>query len=119
MLRFFEGLTETMFAFTNIVMYFAPIGVGAAIAYSVGHTGIGVLLPLGKLLATGYVALAVFLLAVLLPIAKLAGVPVMAFSRAVAEPATIAFATASSEAALPSAMEEMEAFGIRGTLWRS
>jgi proton glutamate symport protein len=112
MLRFCESLTETMFAFTNIVMYFAPIGVGAAIAYTVGHLGIGVLLPLGKLLATGYVALAVFLLFVLVPIAKLARVPVGAFSRAVAEPATIAFATASSEAALPRAMEAMEAFGI-------
>jgi proton glutamate symport protein len=112
MLRFCESLTETMFAFTNIVMYFAPVGVGAAIAYTVGHLGIGVLLPLGKLLVTGYAALAVFLLLVLLPIAKLAGVPVGGFSRAVAEPATIAFATASSEAALPRAMEAMEAFGI-------
>jgi proton glutamate symport protein len=112
MLRFCESLTETMFAFTNIVMYFAPVGVGAAIAYSVGHMGIGVLLPLGKLLATGYVALAIFLLLVLLPIAMLARVPVGAFSRAVAEPATIAFATASSEAALPRAMESMEAFGV-------
>ena len=112
MLRFCESLTETMFAFTNIVMYFAPVGVGAAIAYTVGHLGIGALLPLGKLLVTGYVALAVFLLMVLLPIAKLAGVPVGGFSRAVAEPATIAFATASSEAALPRAMEAMEAFGI-------
>ena len=112
MLRFCESLTETMFAFTNIVMYFAPVGVGAAIAYTVGHLGIGVLLPLGKLLVTGYVALAVFLLLVLLPIAKIARVPVGGFSRAVAEPATIAFATASSEAALPRAMEAMEAFGI-------
>jgi proton glutamate symport protein len=112
MLRFCESLTETMFAFTNIVMYFAPIGVGAAIAYTVGHLGIGVLLPLGKLLVTGYVALAVFLLFVLVPIAKLARVPIGGFSRAVAEPATIAFATASSEAALPRAMEAMEAFGV-------
>jgi proton glutamate symport protein len=112
MLRFCESLTETMFAFTNIVMYFAPIGVGAAIAYTVGHLGIGVLLPLGKLLVTGYVALAVFLLFVLVPIAKLARVPIGGLSRAVAEPATIAFATASSEAALPRAMEAMEAFGV-------
>ena len=93
-------------------MYFAPIGVGAAIAYTVGHLGIGVLLPLGKLLVTGYVALAVFLLLVLLPIARFARVPVAGFVRAVSEPATIAFATASSEAALPRAMEEMEAFGV-------
>jgi proton glutamate symport protein len=112
MLHFCGSLTEAMFAFTNIVMYFAPIGVGAAIAYTVGHLGIGVLLPLGKLLVTGYVALAVFLLLVLVPIAKLARVPVGRFARAVAEPATIAFATASSEAALPRAMEAMEAFGV-------
>ncbi len=112
MLRFCESLTEAMFSFTNIIMYFAPVGVGAAIAYTVGHLGIGVLLPLGKLLVTGYVALAVFLLLVLLPIARVARVPVAGFARAVSEPATIAFATASSEAALPRAMEQMEAFGV-------
>jgi proton glutamate symport protein len=112
MLRFLESLTETMFAFTNIVMLFAPIGVGAAVAYTVGQMGIAVLLPLGKLLLTGYVALAIFLIGVLVPIAKAMGVPVKAFAKAVAEPATIAFATSSSEAALPRAMEEMEAFGV-------
>jgi proton glutamate symport protein len=112
MLRFFESLTEIMFSFTNFVMYFAPIGVGAAMAYTVGHMGIGVLLPLGKLLVTGYAALAVFLLCVLLPIARLAGIPIAKFVRAVAEPATIAFATSASEAALPCAMEAMEAFGV-------
>jgi len=74
--------------------------------------GIGVLLPLGKLLLTGYAALIVFLLVVLLPIAIVAGVPLARFLRAVAEPATIAFATSSSEAALPRAMEDMEAFGV-------
>src|ERR1700733_13367096 len=69
MLKFCESLSAAMFSFTNLVMYFAPIGVGAAVAYTVGHMGIGVLLPLGKLLLTGYVALAAFLLLVLLPIA--------------------------------------------------
>ncbi len=112
MLRFFESLTEVMFSFTNFVMYFAPIGVGAAMAYTVGHMGIGVLLPLAKLLLTGYAALAVFLLCVLLPIARLARIPIAQFIRAVAEPATIAFATSTSEAALPRAMEAMEAFGV-------
>jgi proton glutamate symport protein len=111
-LRVLESLTETMFAFTNIVMLFAPIGVGAAVAYTVGQMGIAVLLPLGKLLLTGYVALAIFLIAVLIPIARLMRVPVKPFAKAVAEPATIAFATSSSEAALPRAMEEMEAFGV-------
>jgi proton glutamate symport protein len=112
MLRFCESLTSTMFAFTDLVMYFAPVGVGAAMAYTVGHMGIGVLLPLGKLLLTGYGALLFFLLAVLLPIALFARVPIGRFVLAVAEPATIAFATSTSEAALPSAMESMEEFGV-------
>ena len=112
MLKFCESLSAAMFSFTNIVMYFAPIGVGAAVAYTVGHMGIGVLLPLGKLLITGYAALIVFLLVVLQPIVMLARLPLARFLRAVAEPATIAFATSTSEAALPRAMEEMEAFGV-------
>jgi proton glutamate symport protein len=112
MLKFCESLTETMFSFTNIVMYYAPIGVGAAMAYTVAHVGIGVLLPLGKLLLTGYAALAFFLLCVLLPIAWFAKLPIGRFVQAVAEPATIAFATSTSEAALPRAMESMEAFGV-------
>jgi proton glutamate symport protein len=112
MMRFFESLAETMFAFTNIVMYFAPIGVGAAAAYAIGQLGVGVLVPLGKLLLTGYVALIVFLLIVLLPIAKLARLPLKRLLRAIAEPALIAFATSASSAALPRAMEEMEAFGV-------
>lgn len=113
MLAFAESLSETMFKFTNIVMYAAPIGVFGAIAYTVGHLGLGVLLPLLKLLATMYVALFVFIIGVLLPIALLVKTPVKEFVRAVTEPVTIAFATASSEAALPRAMEEMEAFGVR------
>jgi len=112
MLSFCESLTAVMFAFTNLVMYFAPIGVGAAMAYTVGHMGIAVLLPLGKLLLTGYGALIFFLLAVLLPVALFARLPIERFVRAVAEPATIAFATSTSEAALPRAMECMEAFGV-------
>jgi proton glutamate symport protein len=112
MLKFCESLTETMFSFTNLVMYFAPVGVGAAMAYTVGHMGIGVLLPLGKLLLTGYCALIAFLLLILLPISRLAGLPLGRFVKAVAEPATIAFATSASEAALPRAMEAMEEFGV-------
>jgi proton glutamate symport protein len=112
MLRFSESLAETMFAFTNLVMYFAPVGVGAAMAYTVGHLGIRVLLPLGKLLLTGYCALIAFLLLILLPIARMARLPLGRFVKAVAEPATIAFATSTSEAALPRAMEAMEAFGV-------
>ncbi len=112
MLAFAESLTEVMFKFTNIVMLFAPFGVGAAIAYTVGHTGMGVLANLAKLLATLYVALVIFLGGVLLPVALLVRVPLKKFLRAIAEPVTIAFGTASSEAALPRAMEAMEGIGV-------
>ena len=112
MLTFTETLAETMFRFTNIVMLFAPIGVGAAMAYTVGHLGIGILVNLAKLLATMYVAVAVFIAGVLLPVALIARVPLRRFIAAAAEPTSIAFATASSEAALPRAMENMEAFGV-------
>ncbi|WP_371417194.1 dicarboxylate/amino acid:cation symporter [Granulicella sp. L60] len=111
-LRLFESLSEVMFKFTNVVMYFAPIGVGAAMAFTVGQMGLGVLLNLGKLLLTLYGALVGFGLLVLLPAALLFRVPVRRFLAAVAEPATIAFATSTSEAALPRAMENMEALGV-------
>jgi len=111
-LNFAESLTQVMFRFTNIVMYVAPIGVGAAMAYTVGNMGIAVLVPLGKLLFTAYGALVAFLLFVLLPIAIFARIPLKRFLAAVAEPASIAFATSTSEAALPRAMECMEAFGV-------
>ena len=112
MLAFTESLAETMFKFTKLVMLFAPIGVGAAIAYTVGHLGLGILVNLAKLLATFYVAVAVFLVTVLLPAALIARVPIRRFIQAVAEPVSIAFATTSSEAALPRAMEAMERFGV-------
>jgi proton glutamate symport protein len=111
-LRLCESLSEVMFRFTNVVMYFAPLGVGAAMAYTVGHMGLGVLVNLGKLLLTLYGALALFGGLVLLPVALLFRIPVAGFLAAVAEPATIAFATSTSEAALPRAMENMEAFGV-------
>jgi proton glutamate symport protein len=112
MLSFAASLSETMFKFTNLVMYFAPVGVGAAIAYTVGHMGLGILVNLFQLLATLYAALIVFLLAVLLPVALIARVPLKPFLNAVAEPVSIAFATTSSEAALPRAMESMEGIGV-------
>ncbi|MCX6615645.1 MAG: cation:dicarboxylase symporter family transporter [Acidobacteria bacterium] len=112
MLALAESLAETMFKFTNIVMLFAPVGVGAAIAYTVGHTGLGILVNLAQLLATLYVSLLLFVLGVLLPIALLAGVPVRRFAAAIAEPVSIAFATTSSEAALPRAMEALEGMGV-------
>jgi len=112
MLGFCEGVAEVMFKFTGLVMKFAPIGIGAAIAATVGHGGLGVLSNLGKLVLTLYGALVVFGLAVLLPVARLAKVPLKKFFRAVKEPALIAFSTTSSEAALPKAMEQMEAIGV-------
>ncbi len=112
MLSFAGSLSETMFKFTNLVMYAAPVGVFGAVAYTVGHLGLGVLLPLLKLLATMYLALVFFIVCVLFPIALLSQVPVKEFLRAATEPVTIAFATASSEAALPRAMEKMESFGV-------
>ncbi|GAB3540603.1 glutamate/proton symporter GltT [Pontibacter brevis] len=112
MLDFCESLSETMFKFTNIIMYFAPVGVGAAIAYTVGHMGFGILLNLFQLLATLYVALLAFVLLVLLPVALIARIPIRRFLKAVSGPVSIAFATTSSEAALPRAMEEMEKLGV-------
>jgi proton glutamate symport protein len=107
-----ESLAETMFKFTNIIMLFAPVAVGAAIAYTVGHMGFGILVNLFKLLATLYVALLAFILLVLLPVALLFRIPVKRFVQAIAEPVSIAFATTSSEAALPRAMEAMETIGV-------
>jgi len=111
-LAFAEGLAEVMFKFTNIVMLFAPLGVLGAIAYTIASSGAGILGNLARLLLTLYAALAIFLLLVLLPIALMARVPLRRFLRALAEPASIAFGTASSEAALPRAMEHMEALGV-------
>jgi Na+/H+-dicarboxylate symporter len=112
MLAFCESLSEVMFKFTNIIMLFAPIGVAGAMAYTIGTMGFGVMANLAKLVITLYAALVVFLFCVLLPVALLARLQIKRFIKAVAEPVTIAFATASSEAALPRAMECMEAFGV-------
>ncbi len=112
MLAFCESLSEVMFKFTNIVMWFAPIGVLGAMAYTIGTMGLEVLKHLLMLVATLYAALTVFLVCVLLPVALIARLPLKRFIKAVAEPVSIAFSTASSEAALPRAMESMEAFGV-------
>jgi len=112
MIRFTEALAETMFKFTQLIMYFAPFAVFAAIAYSTGHMGLDILYNLLKLLATLYVSLIVFLLLVLLPVALIFRIPVKRFLKAISEPVVIAFSTTSSEAALPIAMERMEEFGV-------
>ncbi len=112
MLNFCESLSEVMFKFTGLVMYLAPFAVGAAIAYTVSNMGFGILANLFKLLATLYVALIAFVLLVFLPVALLIRLPIKRFINAVLEPATIAFSTTSSEAALPKALEKMEQLGV-------
>src|SRR6266513_2385400 len=112
MLSVCEALSEIMFKFTMMVMRFAPFGIGAAIAVAVAQNGLGVLFSLGKLVLTLYGALVVFFLFVLLPIAWLFRVPLRRFVWAVKSPALIALSTPSSEAALPLAMQSMEAIGV-------
>ena len=113
MLGFCEAVAEVMFKFTGIVMKFAPFAVAAALAVTVGKPGgLRNLQSLALVVITLYVALVVFGLFVLYPVARIARVPIGAFTAAVKEPALIAFSTASSEAALPKAMERMEAFGV-------
>lgn len=112
MIDFVESLSEIMFKFTSVIMYFAPVAVGAAIAYTVGHMGLGILVNLFKLLLTLYAALLFFLLAVLFPVALMFKVPVKKFIQAIIEPVSIAFATTSSESALPKAMKAMEHIGV-------
>ena len=107
-----ESLSEAMFKFTNIIMYFAPIGVGAAMAYTVGHLGVDILKNLFMLLGSLYIALILFLLLVFFPIMLFLKIPIKKFIQAVKEPVSIAFATTSSDAALPAAMSNMERFGV-------
>jgi len=110
--RAMESLAQIMFKFTNYVMMFAPVGVGAAMAHTVATQGLGVLANLGKLILSLYLALIIFILLVFGLVIFIARVPLRQFVRAVREPATIAFATTSSESALPKAMQAMERFGV-------
>lgn len=112
MIAWCESLAETMFKVTHIVMLYAPIGVGAAIAYTIGQGGLSVLQNLAFLVFTLYVALAVFYVAVLIPVMLMFRIPILGFLKAIKEPALIAFSTTSSEAALPRAMECVEEFGV-------
>ena len=112
LLEVIESLAETMFKFTGIIMRLAPLAVGSAVSYTVAHMGLEALQNLGKLVLTLYVSLLVFLVLVLLPIILLTRIPLVPFLRAVSEPASIAFATSTSEAALPRAMERLEQLGV-------
>jgi Na+/H+-dicarboxylate symporter len=111
-IRAMESLAQIMFKFTNYVMLFAPVGVGAAMAHTIGTQGLGVLMNLGKLIASLYLALVIFILLIFGLVIWIARVPLRQFVRAVREPAALAFATTSSESALPKAMESMERFGV-------
>jgi proton glutamate symport protein len=110
--RAMESLSQIMFKFTNYVMMFAPIGVGAAMAHTIGTQGPGVLVNLGKLILSLYLALTIFVVLVFGIVIFIARVPLRQFFRAVREPAALAFATTSSESALPKAMQAMERFGV-------
>ncbi|MES2179378.1 MAG: dicarboxylate/amino acid:cation symporter [Gemmatimonadota bacterium] len=112
MLSFCESLSEVMFKFVGIVMKFAPLGIGAAIAVTVGKSGLGVLQNLGQLVLTLYGALIFFVIAVFVPVALIFKVPIRRFWKATKEPWLIAFTTASSEAALPLALQRMERLGV-------
>ncbi len=107
-----KSLTQVMFKFAGIIMKFAPIGVAAAIAVTVGHQGLGVLLGLSKLVLTLYGTLVIFIILVFGAVIWITRIPLLPFIRAVKEPFTLAFATANSEAALPDAFARMERFGV-------
>jgi len=107
-----KSLTEVMFGYTKYVMYLAPLGVGAAMAHTIGSSGSGVLLALAKLIVTLYVAVILFILVVLGAVMIIARIPFRPFIRAVREPFVIAFSTASSQAALAPAMENLEEMGV-------
>jgi proton glutamate symport protein len=111
-IRAMESLSQVMFKFTNYVMMFAPIGVGAAMAHTIGTQGLGVLVNLGSLILSLYLALIIFIVLVFGLVIFITRTPLRQFVRAVREPAAIAFATTSSESALPKAMESMERFGV-------
>src|SRR3984893_592360 len=110
--RAMESLSQVMFKFTNYVMMFAPIGVGAAMAHTVATQGLGVLVNLGNLILSLYLALVIVIVFVFGAVIAIARVPLRQFVRAVREPAVLAFATTSSESALPKAMQAMERFGV-------
>ena len=111
-LRGCDALAQVMFKFTNYVMMFAPIGVGAAMAHTIATNGLAVLWNLGKLIGSLYLALIILVIFVFGTVMIIARVPIRQFLKAVREPFTIAFATTSSESALPKAMENMERLGV-------
>ncbi|KAF7727112.1 hypothetical protein EC973_007973 [Apophysomyces ossiformis] len=116
MLEFNESLSLIMFKFVGLVMNYAPIGIGAALAATVGKNGIEVLANLGKLIGALYASLIIFVIVILVPIMLIMRIPILGFFRAIGQPWLIAFSSASSESALPKAFENMRAFGCPNAL---
>jgi len=113
MLRFCEGLNEVMFKFTGIIMNLAPFGVGAAAAGSVAEHGIGVILPMMKLVGSLYLALVIFVVLVLVPAMIYSKVSILKFVSEIRPSLMLAFATTSSESAYPSALESLDRMGVK------
>jgi proton glutamate symport protein len=109
---FCQALSDVMFRYTNYVMLFAPLGVFGAMAATIGDKGLGVLLNLGKLVLTLYATQMFFVVVVLGTVTAIARIPLRRFIRWVREPFLLAYSTASSEAALPLALENMQSFGV-------
>ena len=107
-----NSVASVMFKFTEYVMFFAPVGIFGAIAYTVGSNGIEILFNYGKIILSLYIALAVFVILVLVIACRIVKISLRALIKAIQDPALLTFTTASSEAALPKAMEEMEKFGV-------
>ncbi|GAN06433.1 sodium:dicarboxylate symporter [Mucor ambiguus] len=116
MLRINDSMSMIMFKFVALIMNYAPIGIGAALAAAVGKNGVDILANLGKLIGSLYASLAIFVCVILIPIMFMSRVPIIGFFKAVAQPWLIAFSSASSESALPKAMENMRAFGCPNSL---
>lgn len=111
-LDFMQSTCDIMFKFTELVMYFAPMGVFGAISATIGKNGVGILASYAKLIFVTYTALVLFVIVTLLVVCKIIKVPFFGLLKAVKDPALLAFSTASSEAALPKAMSAMEKFGV-------
>ena len=111
-LDFLQSTCDIMFKFTEYVMKFAPLGVFGAISATIGQNGIGILVSYGKLIAITYLSLIAFIVIVLVLACRIINVPFLGILKAIKDPALLAFTTASSEAALPKAMEIMEKFGV-------
>ena len=111
-LDFMQSTCDIMFKFTEYVMYFAPMGVFGAISATIGQNGIGILTSYAKLIGVTYLSLIIFVVLILIIVCKIIKIPFRGLLRAIKEPSLLAFSTASSEAALPKAMEAMERFGV-------